>query len=164
MLLYDAIEDINLWPDELKILVVDDEQDSLNLVGFSLERAGFQVLRTTEPEASINLAHQEKPDLLILDAKLPRLGSLDLLRRIRRHPRLTDIPVILVSAQSNSADQAHLLNLSLAQNSEIDAYIGKPFDPTLFLKTVKSVLVKHKDFLVMKGDIAEDGEWPRAYH
>jgi CheY-like chemotaxis protein len=164
MVPFDPVEDINLWPDELKILVVDDEQDSLHLMRFSLERAGFQVLRTSEPEASVNLAHQEKPDLLILGVKSPRFGSLELLRRIRRHPRLADIPAILVSASSNSPDQAHLLNLSLAQNSEIDAYIGKPFDPTLFLKTVKNVLVKNKDFLVMKGDNAEDWERPGAYH
>ncbi|MCB0182233.1 MAG: response regulator, partial [Anaerolineae bacterium] len=138
----------NLWPDEIKILVIDDEQDILNLIRLSLEPAGFRILRTTRPEEGLDLARREKPDLLILDIMMPGLDGLELLRRVRRHPALAKIPVIVVSARVSSADQLRMLQIAGDIDREIDAYVGKPFDPGFLLKTVKTVLLNHRDFLL----------------
>ena len=140
----------NLWPDEIKILVIDDEQDILNLIRLSLEPAGFRILRTTRPEEGLDLARREKPDLLILDIMMPGLSGLELLRRVRRHPTLAKIPVIVVSARVSSADQLRMLQIAGDIDREIDAYVGKPFDPGFLLKTVKTVLLNHRDFLLAK--------------
>src|SRR6185503_892591 len=70
----------NLWPDELKILVIDDEQDTLNLIRLSLEPAGFRVIRTTRPEEGLALALREEPDMLVLDLMMPNLDGMELLR------------------------------------------------------------------------------------
>lgn len=140
----------NLWPDEIKILVIDDEQDILNLIRLSLEPAGFRILRTTRPEEGLDLARREKPDLLILDIMMPGLDGLELLRRVRRHPALAKIPVIVVSARVSSADQLRMLQIAGDIDREIDAYVGKPFDPGFLLKTVKTVLLNHRDFLLAK--------------
>ncbi len=145
----------NLWPDELKILTVDDEQDILNLIRLSLEPAGFRVLRTTKPEDGLNMALQEKPDLLLLDIMMPRMDGFELLRRIRRHPKLRHVPVIVISARAHGDDQLRMLKLSAAEEDHIDAYLGKPFDPAILLKTVKDVLIKHKDFLLEKHRVLE---------
>ena len=102
----------NLWPDELKILTVDDDQDMLNLIRLSLEPAGFRILRTTKPEEGLNLALQEKPDLLLLDIMMPGIDGFELLRRIRRHPKLAHVPVIVISARASSADQLRMLMTS----------------------------------------------------
>ena len=140
----------NLWPDELKILVIDDEQDILNLIRLSLEPAGFRILRTTKPTEGLELAHREKPDLIILDIMMPGIDGMEILRRIRRHPKLAETPVIVVSARASSADQLRMLQIGVSLDSEIDAYIGKPFDPGSLLKTVKCVLMKHREFLLAK--------------
>ncbi|HRV93763.1 MAG TPA: response regulator [Anaerolineae bacterium] len=140
----------NLWPDEIKILVIDDEQDILNLIRLSLEPAGFRILRTTRPEEGLDLARREKPDLLILDIMMPGLDGLELLRRVRRHPALAKIPVIVVSARVSNADQLRMLQIAGDIDREIDAYVGKPFDPGFLLKTVKTVLLNHRDFLLAK--------------
>lgn len=148
----------NLWPDEIKILVIDDDQDILNLIRLSLEPAGFRILRTTRPEEGLDLARREIPDLLVLDMMMPGLDGLDLLRRVRRHPALAQIPVIIVSARVSSGDQVRMLRFTGDLDGEIDAYVGKPFDPRFLLKTVKTVLLNHRDFLQAK----KQGKLPQA--
>ncbi len=140
----------NLWPDEIKILTVDDEQDILNLIRLSLEPAGFRILRTTSPEDGLDLAMQEKPDLLLLDVMMPRLDGFELLRRIRRHPKVGQVPVIIISARAGSPDQLRMLRLSETDGDAIDAYLGKPFDPAQLLKMVKDILIKHRSYVVEK--------------
>jgi DNA-binding response OmpR family regulator len=140
----------NLWPDELKILVVDDEQEVLNLIRLSLEPAGFRVLRTIKAEEGLALALREKPDLLILDIMMPTFDGFELLRRVRRQAALEKIPAIVVSARASTADQQRMLRLGEHQEDGIDAYLGKPFSPADLLRIVKQVLTKHKAFLLAK--------------
>ena len=87
----------NLWPDELKILVIDDDQEFLNFIRIALEQAGFRLIRSSKPEEGLTLAMQELPDLLLLDLMMPHLDGLELLRRLRRHPKLKKMPVVVVS-------------------------------------------------------------------
>ena len=140
----------NLWPDELKILVIDDEQDTLNLIRLSLESAGFRVLRTTRPDEGLALALHEQPDMLVLDLMMPNLDGMELLRRVRRNPKLEKVPVIVVSARATTTTQQRMLQVSQSQTDTVDAYVGKPFAPADLLKTVKNVLIKHKDYLLEK--------------
>lgn len=156
----------NLWPDELKILIIDDDQDILNLMRLSLEPAGFRVLRTTIPEEGLQMTLREKPDLLLLDIMMPGLNGYELLRRVRRHPKLEQMPVIVISARASTADQLRMLRLAEAKEDDVDAYLGKPFDPAILLRTVKDVLIKHKDFLFEKNKSLEK-PWDAnqmAYH
>src|SRR5687768_8437540 len=104
--------DFNLWPDELKLLIVDDEQDMLNLIRLLLEPAGFRVLRTTKPEEGLNLVIKERPDLILLDLMMPGLNGHEFLRRVRRHPVVKQTPVIVISARAASIDQLRMLKLN----------------------------------------------------
>ena len=116
----------------------------------SLEPAGFRILRTTKPEEGLDIALREKPDLLLLDVMMPGIDGFELLRRVRRQPNLTGIPAIFISARAGTIDQLRMLKLSESDGDEIDAYLGKPFDPAVLLKTVKNVLVKHSVYLLKK--------------
>ena len=140
----------NLWPDELKILVIDDDQEFLNFIRISLEQAGFRLLRTSKPEEGLSLAMQELPDLLLLDLMMPNLDGLELLRRLRRHPKLKRMPVIVVSASGNTIGQQQMLKAVNPDHNAIDAYLSKPFPPGALLQTVKDVLMKHRNYLLEK--------------
>ena len=61
----------NLWPDELRILVIDDDQDILNLIRLSLEQAGFRVLRTTKPEEGLAMVLREKIAEVVTTCPMP---------------------------------------------------------------------------------------------
>jgi DNA-binding response OmpR family regulator len=140
----------NLWPDEIKILAIDDHQDILNLIRLSLEPAGFRLIRTSDPKEGLSLGLSELPDLLLLDLMMPGLDGFDLLRRLRRHEKLEKLPVIVISAKVNTIDQQRILQVSEPDYSSIDAYLGKPFSPGLLLNTVKETLIKHRDFVLEK--------------
>ena len=142
--------DQNLWPDEIKILAIDDHQDILNLIRLSLEPAGFRLIRTSDPQEGLSLGLSELPDLLLLDLMMPGLDGFDLLRRLRRHEKLEKMPVIVISAKVNTVDQQRILQVSEPDYSSIDAYLGKPFSPGLLLNTVKKTLIKHRDFVLEK--------------
>ncbi len=140
----------NLWPDEIKILAIDDHQDILNLIRLSLEPAGFRLIRAADAKEGLSLALSELPDLLILDLMMPELDGFELLRRARRHPKLEKIPVVVISAKVNSIDQKRMLQISEPDYNSIEAYLGKPFSPALLLQTVKSVLIKHREYVLEK--------------
>lgn len=150
----------NLWPDELKILVVDLDQESLNLIRLSLELAGFRVIRTYKPEEGLLLARREKPDLLILDIPKPGSDGFELLRQIRQNPELELIPIIAVSTRAQTIDQQRMLQLFVPDREEIEAYVGKPVNPVLLLKAVKRVLVNHKEYLLQRNKRTEK-PWER---
>jgi two-component system alkaline phosphatase synthesis response regulator PhoP len=152
----------NLWPDELKILVIDDDQEFLNFIRITLEQAGFRLIRSSKPEEGLNLAIQELPDLLLLDLMMPHLDGLELLRRLRRHPKLKKMPVIVVSARVNTVDQERLLQASNPDYNSIDAYLNKPFPPGVLLQTIKDVLIKHKDYIFEKKKLQEKA-WEKYY-
>lgn len=145
----------NLWPDELKILVVDDDQEFLNLIRLSLEQAGFRVLRSSKPTEGLDLALHEQPDLLLLDIMMPGLDGFEFLRRARRHPKLKHVPVILISAWAKTMDQKRMLQLCHPDDDQADAYLGKPISLPQLLQTVKSVLFNHKDYLLEKNRAAQ---------
>jgi len=87
---------------------------------------------------------------------MPGMDGFELLRRVRRHPNLKDVPVIIVSARANTVDEQRMLQLNLPAEEVIDAYLGKPIAPGFLLHTVKEVLVKHKEYLLEKNRTSED--------
>ncbi len=138
----------NLWPDELKILAIDDHQDILNLIRVSLEPAGFRLIRSSDPKEGLSLALTELPDLLLLDLMMPEIDGFSLLRRLRRHPQLEKMPVIVISAKVSTVDQQRMLQISEPDYNSIDTYVGKPFSPAVLLQAVKDVLLKHRDYIL----------------
>ena len=153
----------NIWPDEIKILAIDDHQDVLNLIRMSLEPAGFRLIRASKAQEGLTLAMREEPDLLLLDLMMPELDGLELLRRLRRHSKLEKMPVIVISARVGTADQQRVLQVSDVVYNSVDAYMGKPFAPGQLLQTVKDVLLKHRDYILEKRE-PQNKPWEQQYH
>lgn len=116
------------------ILVVDDEKDLVELVGYNLEKEGFTVLRALDGEKALEIVRTRKPDLLILDLMLPGVKGLDICRILRGKPDTEAIPIIMLTAKSEDIDK--IIGLEMGA----DDYITKPFNIRELLARVRALL------------------------
>jgi PAS domain S-box-containing protein len=114
-----------------RILVVDDDPQTLRYVRDTLEEAGFDPILTGDPEAVRRLIAERRPHLVLLDLMLPEVDGMELMEQI---PALRDLPVIFLSAYGGDARVAKALELGA------DDYIAKPFSPTELVARIKTVL------------------------
>ncbi|WP_314590163.1 response regulator YycF [Paenibacillus terrigena] len=114
-----------------KILVVDDEQPIADILKFNLEKEGYQVICAFDGGAAVELALQEKPDLILLDLMLPVKDGMDVCREVRQH---LQTPIIMLTAKDTEIDK--VLGLELGA----DDYVTKPFSTRELLARVKAHL------------------------
>lgn len=115
----------------MKILVVDDDQDLLSLVGFALSQSGLAVVKATDVASANRVFAQEAPDLAILDINLPDGTGFEICEAIRRQSR---IPVMMLTARGEEEDLVRALDLGA------DDYLTKPFSPRTLLARVRALL------------------------
>ena len=116
------------------ILVVDDEEDILELVGYNLIREGYRVTCAETGEAAIHAVESDPPDLLVLDLMLPGLSGLDVARTLKNRAKSGDLPIIMLTARGDEADVVAGLEIGA------DDYVIKPFSPKVLLARIKAVL------------------------
>lgn len=116
------------------ILIIDDDIDTLKLVGIMLERKGFRILASTTGEKGLKLAENENPDLILLDVMMPDINGYDIARSIRSNPDTESIPIIMFTARSQVDDKVEGLEAGA------DAYITKPARPRELFAQVNSIL------------------------
>ncbi len=122
------------------ILLVDDEADIREVVSLSLEAiGGWRVSSATSGHQGIAVARAERPDAILLDIMMPDIDGPATFERLRRDPRTCDIPVILLTAKSQSADHRGFASLGVA------GILTKPFDPTLLSDQVDAILAGSAD-------------------
>ncbi|MCF7878678.1 MAG: response regulator [Candidatus Omnitrophica bacterium] len=116
-----------------KILIVDDEPDILKIVIFRLKGKGYQTISARSGENALQLLAGNRPDLIILDLRLPGINGDEVCRKIKADEKLKDIPVILLTA-STGQDIEKL-------SKEIGAvdFIRKPFDSQNFINKVENI-------------------------
>ena len=117
-----------------KILLIEDEEDIAALIKLQADLSGYKLLVETDGINGYRAVEREKPDLVILDLMLPGQSGLDVCRKIKRHPELKTIPVIILSAKSEELDV--VLGLELGA----DDYVTKPFFPKVPFSRIKAVL------------------------
>jgi len=110
-------------PDIVKILVVDDEQDAVDLVAFNLKQAGFQVVAAHDGAEALDKVHKHQPDLIVLDVMMPELDGLEVCKLLRRDSATAGIPLLMLTAKASEVDR--ILGLELGA----DDYVTKPFSP-----------------------------------
>lgn len=119
-----------------RILVVDDDRRVLELLDLALSAHGFQVLTALDGEDALRQALDERPDLIVLDVRLPRKGGLDVCEALRRDPEDGAVPIILVSASAET--ETRIQGFSRGA----DDYLGKPFSPKELIARVKRLLAR----------------------
>lgn len=118
----------------LKILIVDDEKDIVDLVAYNLEKEGYETLKALDGEKALQLVRTKTPDLVVLDLMLPGIQGLEVCKRIRKVPETAAIPIIMLTAKGEEIDK--VLGLEVGA----DDYITKPFSVKELLARVKAVL------------------------
>jgi DNA-binding response OmpR family regulator len=114
-----------------KVLVVDDDTKTVELVRLYLDREGYQVLTAYDGVEALRLAREGYPDLVVLDLMLPDIDGLEVCRTLRRE---SDVPIIMLTARTT--DQDKLTGLDLGA----DDYVTKPFSPKELAARVRAVL------------------------
>lgn len=117
-----------------KILVVDDEVDTVELITFNLRAAGFEVIAAGDGAEAINMARTAAPSLIVLDIMLPEMDGLEVCRHLRRDPLTYALPIILLTALSGE------LSRIIGHESGASEYMTKPFSPRELVSRVTKLL------------------------
>ncbi len=117
-----------------KVLIVDDEIDSLKLIGLLLESKGYQIVAAQNGERAIEKALQEPPDLVILDVMMPGMSGYEVCRRLRTDPRTATIPILMFTAKTQVMDKV------IGFEAGADEYLTKPIQPAELLDRVEMLL------------------------
>lgn len=117
-----------------RILVVEDDPQNSYLIGFILERAGYEVVSATDGEQAIDEVEKAKPDLILMDMLLPKMNGYEATRRIKSQSEYKDIPIVALTAYSMKGDREKILE------SGSDGYISKPIDPETFVSEMQEYL------------------------
>ena len=120
------------------ILVVEDEDAIRDMVGFSLERAGFSWLGAENIVEAQDKITAHRPDLIVLDWMLPGTSGIEFAKNLRRDDINSDIPVIMLTARTTENDMVKGLNAG------VDDYISKPFSPRELIARINAVLRRSK--------------------
>jgi len=117
-----------------KILLVDDEQDILDLIGFNLEREGFEVHIANNGRRGVEVARQVQPDLILLDVMMPEMDGMEACREMREDPKLKNTLIAFLTARNEDYSQI------AGFDAGADDYIAKPIKPRVLVSRVKALL------------------------
>ena len=128
---------------DITILLVDDEPDILEIVGYNLSSEGYQVITAENGIKAVKLAKKKKPDLIILDVMMPEMDGIEACEQIRKIPELQNTIITFLTARGEDYSQV------AGFDAGADDYITKPIKPKLLISKVKALLRRLK---------AEEGE------
>ena len=117
-----------------KILIVDDEADILEIVGYNLKKEGFEVFTAANGKRAIEIAIEEKPSLIILDVMMPEMDGMETCYQMRNIPALKDTLITFLSARGEDYSQI------AGFDAGADDYITKPVKPRVLISKVKAIL------------------------
>src|SRR4051812_1007683 len=132
------------------IALVDDDRNILTSVSIALQAEGFATRVYSDGETALRALVENRPDLAVLDVKMPRMDGMELLRRLREK---SDVPVIFLTSKDEELDEA--LGLALGA----DDYISKPFSQRLLIARIRAIL-RRSELRAIPQDEADQEEKP----
>ena len=119
-----------------RILIVDDDVDTLRLVGLMLQRQGYQVIAASNGSQGLTKAFEERPNLILLDVMMPDMDGYEVTRRLRKNPATASIPILMFTAKTQLDDKVAGFEVGA------DDYLTKPTHPTELQSHVKALLAR----------------------
>jgi len=123
----------------IKILLVDDEPDILEIVGYNLSSEGYKVITAENGKEAVKKAKKEKPQLIILDVMMPEMDGIEACEQIRLIPELKNVIITFLTARGE--DYSQLAGF----DAGADDYITKPIKPKVLVSKVKALLRRYKE-------------------
>jgi CheY-like chemotaxis protein len=117
-----------------KILIVEDDQDTRQLLKFRLQAQGYETAFAFDAVTAVAAAREERPDLILLDMGLPGGDGIVVMERLKTFPALAHIPVVVVSAREPTTTEERALTAGA------EAYVQKPIDNEQLLRAIRSAL------------------------
>jgi DNA-binding response OmpR family regulator len=119
-----------------KILIAEDERDIRDLITFTLQFAGYDVIAASNGEEALKLARETIPDLVLMDVRMPRMTGYEACAAMKADPNLVDVPVIFLSAKGQDSEVQSGLQAGAIE------YLLKPFAPAELTRRIQDVLQK----------------------
>ena len=119
-----------------KILIAEDERDIRDLIEFTLKYAGHEVVKTSNGEDAVKMAPQVRPDLIILDVRMPRMTGYEACRALKEIEGVNHIPVVFLSAKGQQSEKDTALDAGAYD------YILKPFAPDQLTARIAEILAR----------------------
>jgi CheY-like chemotaxis protein len=117
-----------------KVLVVDDHPDAVNILTMVLQKGGYQTVSAQDGAEALQKIHKENPGMVLLDVMMPKMDGYDVCRAVKADPETRHIPIVMLSARTDSASREKGRSLGAAD------YLAKPIDPAEILKKVQEYL------------------------
>ncbi len=121
-----------------KVLIVDDDVQTLRLVGLMLERQGYKILAANNGKQALHMARTEQPDVIILDVMMPDIDGYEVTRRLRKEPETTNIPILMFTARTQVDDKVS------GFESGVDDYLTKPIHPAELTAHLRALMSRSK--------------------
>jgi two-component system alkaline phosphatase synthesis response regulator PhoP len=121
-----------------KILIAEDEPDIRDLVKFTLTFAGYEVIAVTNGAEAVEAARIEKPDMVLMDVRMPRMTGYEACAEMKADPELKHIPVVFLSAKGQESE------IQIGLEAGAVEYLLKPFAPMELTERVGVLLEKYK--------------------
>src|SRR5512138_3008514 len=119
-----------------KILIVDDDVDTLRLVGLMLQRQGYVIVAATSGEQGLERAFEERPDVILLDVMMPEMDGYEVTRRLRKNPVTSTTPILLFTAKTQLDDKV------TGFEAGADDYLTKPTHPAELQTHIRALLTR----------------------
>ncbi|TBW30088.1 response regulator transcription factor [Gramella sp. KN1008] len=142
---------------DIQILLVDDEPDILEIVGYNLSSEGYTVITANNGTEAVKLAKKKKPQLIILDVMMPEMDGIEACEKIRKLPDMEDTIITFLTARGEDYSQM------AGFDAGADDYITKPIKPKVLVSKVKALLRRYREdsassHIVKLGDITINHE------
>ena len=124
---------------DIRILLVDDEADILEIVGYNLSQEGYQISTASNGREAVAKAKKELPQLIIMDVMMPEMDGMEACENIRKIPELSNVIITFLTARSEDYSQV------AGFDAGADDYITKPIKPKLLVSKVKALLRRLKE-------------------
>lgn len=137
---------------DITILLVDDEQDILEIVGYNLSQEGYKIVTAVNGKDAIAKAKKELPHLIIMDVMMPEMDGMEACEAIRKIPELSQVIIAFLTARSEDYSQV------AGFDAGADDYITKPIKPKLLVSKVKALLRRLKEDEKVNSETLNVGE------
>jgi DNA-binding response OmpR family regulator len=117
-----------------KVLIAEDEPELRGLIRMALEVEPFELLEVGDAKAAIEVARRERPDVIVLDRRMPGGDGLDVCRTLRSDPRTAPAKILLLTVRAQNVDRLE------GFRAGADDYVAKPFSPLQLVEKIRAVL------------------------